>query len=128
MLVSAVIAVFSAISPVLSYTWPNHPMDELEHLLVDTGGPDDGGIKAVWIVMLEKRHCAEICACCLRTVDTKRCVYLQKISWVFEGSWDVKYMLAIFQAITPCTNYVMGTQILGRMTAAQCTFNSRCNR
>lgn len=43
-------------------------MDELEHLLVDTGGINDGGFKA---------------------------------------------------AITPCSNYVSGSQLLGRETAAQ---------
>lgn len=71
MLFSSLLLTASLVLPALStYTWPNFVVDELEHLLVDTGGPDDGGIKA---------------------------------------------------AITPCTNYVMGTQILGRMTAAQCT-------
>jgi hypothetical protein len=43
-------------------------VDELEHLLVDTGGANDGGFK---------------------------------------------------RAITPCTNYVSGSQLLGRETAAQ---------
>jgi hypothetical protein len=51
-----------------SYVWPNHRMDEVEHLLVDTGGFNDGGFR---------------------------------------------------RAITPCTNYVMGSQLLGRETAAQ---------
>jgi hypothetical protein len=45
-----------------------YSMDELEHLLVDTGGANDGGFK---------------------------------------------------RAITPCTNYVSGSQLLGRETAAQ---------
>lgn len=56
--------------PVLSkaYTWPNYVMDELEHLLVDGGGFNEGGVK---------------------------------------------------RAITPCTNYVQGDQLLGRETAAQ---------
>lgn len=51
-----------------TYTWPNHVMDELEHLLVDTEGFNDGGFR---------------------------------------------------NAITPCTNYVSGSQLLGRETAAQ---------
>jgi hypothetical protein len=51
-----------------TYVWPNHVMDELEHLLVDGGGFNEGGVKA---------------------------------------------------AITPCTNYVQGNQLLGRETAAQ---------
>lgn len=55
-------------SPVHAYTWPNHAMDEVEHLLVDTGGFNDGGFR---------------------------------------------------RAITPCTNYVSGSQLLGRETAAQ---------
>lgn len=39
------------VAPVLStYTWPNPTIDELEHLLVDTGGIDNGGIKDVGIV------------------------------------------------------------------------------
>lgn len=46
----------------------NHVVDELEHLLVDTSGANDGGFK---------------------------------------------------RAITPCTNYVSGSQLLGRETAAQ---------
>lgn len=56
--------------PLLSaaYTWPNYIMDELEHLLVDGGGFNQGGVKS---------------------------------------------------AITPCTNYVQGDQLLGRETAAQ---------
>ena len=72
MLFSSALVAASLALPALSYTWPDYRMDELEHLLVDTGGPDNGGIK---------------------------------------------------DAITPCTNYVMGTQILGRSTAAQCTLN-----
>lgn len=47
MLLSYLIAVVPLVVPALSYTWPDPLMDELEHLLVDTGGPDDGGIKAV---------------------------------------------------------------------------------
>lgn len=43
-------------------------LDEIEHLLVDTGGANDGGFR---------------------------------------------------RAITPCTNYVSGSQLLGRETAAQ---------
>ncbi|KAF8320733.1 heme peroxidase [Clavulina sp. PMI_390] len=68
---SSLIALSTLSAPLLTYatyTWPSHTIDELEHLLVDTGGPDDGLVKA---------------------------------------------------AITPCTTYTMGTQILGRMTAAQ---------
>ncbi|KAJ7477946.1 heme peroxidase [Mycena galericulata] len=49
-------------------TWPNHVVDELEHLLVDTDGFNDAGFQ---------------------------------------------------KAITPCTNYVSGSQLLGRETAAQ---------
>jgi len=49
-------------------TASNLVVDELEHLLVDTGGANDGGFK---------------------------------------------------RAITPCTNYVSGSQLLGRETAAQ---------
>jgi hypothetical protein len=52
----------------LAGTWPNHIMDELEHLLVDTDGFNDAGLQ---------------------------------------------------KAITPCTNYVSGSQLLGRETAAQ---------
>lgn len=65
-----VIAVVSLLVPCFSdaYTWPNHAMDELEHLLVDTGGFNDGRFRT---------------------------------------------------AITPCTNYVSGSQLLGRETAAQ---------
>ncbi|KAJ7715824.1 heme peroxidase [Mycena metata] len=49
-------------------TWPNHVIDELEHLLVDTDGFNDAGFQ---------------------------------------------------KAITPCSNYVSGSQLLGRETAAQ---------
>lgn len=56
------------IAHVNAYVWPNHPMDELEHLLVDTAGFNNGAFR---------------------------------------------------RAITPCTNYVSGSQLLGRETAAQ---------
>jgi hypothetical protein len=65
---AALFAFTFALSTLATYTWPNHVMDELEHLLVDTGGFNDGGVK---------------------------------------------------KAITPCTNYVSGSQLLGRETAAQ---------
>jgi hypothetical protein len=38
-------AFISALTTSATYTWPNQIMDELEHLLVDTGGFNDGGIK-----------------------------------------------------------------------------------
>ncbi|KAJ6592528.1 heme peroxidase [Mycena capillaripes] len=56
------------ILPSVAAAWPNHVMDELEHLLVDTDGFNDSGFQ---------------------------------------------------KAITPCTNYVSGSQLLGRETAAQ---------
>ncbi|KAJ7689952.1 heme peroxidase [Mycena rosella] len=57
-------SVFSAVAA----KWPNHIMNALEHLLVDTDGFNDAGFQ---------------------------------------------------KAITPCTNYVSGSQLLGRETAAQ---------
>lgn len=60
--------VLLALWPTVATKWPNHVMDELEHLLVDTDGFNDAGLQ---------------------------------------------------KAITPCTNYVSGSQLLGRETAAQ---------
>jgi hypothetical protein len=68
-LCSFVILLTIAIAPLSAATTAaNLVVDELEHLLVDTGGANDGGFK---------------------------------------------------RAITPCTNYVSGSQLLGRETAAQ---------
>ncbi|KAJ7446580.1 heme peroxidase [Mycena latifolia] len=57
-----------ALCSLAAVTWPNYVIDELEHLLVDTDGFNDGGFQ---------------------------------------------------KAITPCSNYVSGSQLLGRETAAQ---------
>ncbi|KAF7348797.1 Peroxidase [Mycena venus] len=59
---------FAVLGSSVATTWPNHIMDELEHLLVDTDGFNDAGLQ---------------------------------------------------KAITPCSNYVSGSQLLGRETAAQ---------
>lgn len=68
-MLSLPLLVLAAVSPALAASYyPDPKTSELEHLLVDTGGIDDGGIKA---------------------------------------------------AITPCGVYTMGTQTLGRMSAAQ---------
>ena len=52
MVISALFIAISLASSALSYKWPNCRMDELEHLLVDTGGVDDGGVKAVRTVTI----------------------------------------------------------------------------
>ena len=68
-LCSFVILLAIAITPLSAATTASSlVVDELEHLLVDTGGANDGGFK---------------------------------------------------RAIMPCTNYVSGSQLLGRETAAQ---------
>ncbi|KAJ7810992.1 heme peroxidase [Mycena olivaceomarginata] len=64
----ALLASFAFFSLTLAAAWPNHVINELEHLLVDTDGFNDAGLQ---------------------------------------------------KAITPCTNYVSGSQLLGRETAAQ---------
>jgi hypothetical protein len=68
MIVLALFTVITALTSSATYTWPNYVMDELEHLLVDNGGFNDGGVKS---------------------------------------------------AVTPCSNYVSGSQLAGRETAAQ---------
>jgi hypothetical protein len=64
----ALLAGCAFFSLTLAAKWPNHVINELEHLLVDTDGFNDAGLQ---------------------------------------------------KAITPCTNYVSGSQLLGRETAAQ---------
>ncbi|KAJ7802618.1 heme peroxidase [Mycena olivaceomarginata] len=64
----ALLASCAFFSLTLAAKWPNHVINELEHLLVDTDGFNDAGLQ---------------------------------------------------KAITPCTNYVSGSQLLGRETAAQ---------
>jgi hypothetical protein len=65
---SFVFLVAISLAPLTLAVGSKYAVDELEHLLVDTGGTNDGGFK---------------------------------------------------RAITPCTNYVSGSQLLGRETAAQ---------
>lgn len=91
MLVPAVFAAISLVSPALSYTWPNHRMDELEHLLVDTGGPDDGGIKAVRIIIQEEYPHTESRVWRLWTFDTEGMCP----DYVL-GSWTQRQMLIIY--------------------------------
>ncbi len=45
MFLKFVLLLKASTSVVSAYQWPNYVMDELEHLLVDTDGFNDGGFK-----------------------------------------------------------------------------------